>query len=77
MTIRMIPPSLVECPACKGTGTKVEEDERGRIPEPERKVGSIFKTNPTVCPWCAGCGQLLNRRADVFDSLLRALNEKG
>lgn len=72
--IRHAPPAFVECPACNGTGVKIEKDDRGQIPEPEKALGSLYVDNPTVCKWCAGSGRILNRKAAAFDDALRTLN---
>jgi len=71
--IRQAPPALVECPACNGTGNKIESDERGTVPEPAKKIGSVHAYQ-TVCGWCAGCGRLLNRKADEFFDAMRTAN---
>ena len=65
---------MVQCPACQGSGVKVDQDDRGKIPEPEKRLGSVYERDDQICPWCAGCGRILNRKAGKFHVAIQELN---
>ena len=72
MHVRLPPAALVKCPACNGTGVEILEDDRGEIPQPAKKLGSVDFS--TVCGWCGGAGHMLQRKTRAFDDALQALN---